>query len=771
MKVKFPEQLFSLYAQSLKVESFYKKIEKYRDDEHVKEIIKRYPDDYPKIIAYMASKHIDDVDKLRCVTCGHILSAEHLLKGNDRCEKCAGKPKASASTLFVPENFVHVDHKISIPADLKEILLTYKSKTLLYNLAHSDYRYWFIDNNVSVKTAKYFASNNEDTIVPLYCWRCHEPLPESKYILGARYCSMKCYHYGTGIPGPEQTDVFDKAVVIPEIFKQFHRQAYTASIKRVNAMKFSKLMRENGYENWLIENHVTLQLLTMSIGDGKNVIEPVHCATCGKLLTFASLHNRSTHCSLRCVQLDPKVIAKKRATTKEHYGVEHASQMDTFCYNMKERFWDKIVARLARNKVEIAQTREQFMHTREYRYRCMVCGYEWTEKHHNSQNIHCPLCVSKPYSIKELQLQKFISSVYNGPIEFNDRKVLDGKELDIYLPDLKLAFEFDGNYYHSSMFERVDALYHRRKTQQCEEKGIRLIHIFEYEWDKKQGLVENLIKNAIGLGERIYARNCQVVTITSEQYRTFLDNYHFDGKVNSSIRFGLAYNNELVAVIGFGKSRFSKTEQLELHRYCVKAGYQIIGGFAKLVKHSGVDSFFSFVDYAHFDGSGYKKIGCTQIDLTKPSYVYARGEKVLTRFEAQKHKLVEMFGDFDPNLTEVQNMAKHNYYQVFDCGNLKFEWKRPEQDKILNENIVSFDELVASNMMMSNITDNMQLDSDDDGNPVVNNQGMVHRYMEMAAEDEAKVQRQKQKKQAEREARKAAAAPKAKKTALEDFFE
>lgn len=74
-------------------------------------------------------------------------------------------------------------------------------------------------------------------------------------------------------------------------------------------------------------------------------------------------------------------------------------------------------------------------------------------------------------------------------------------------------------------------------------------------------------------------------------------------------------------------------------------------------------------------------------------------------------------------------------------------------------------------MMMSNITDNMQLDSDDDGNPVVNNQGMVHRYMEMAAEDEAKVQRQKQKKQAEREARKAAAAPKAKKTALEDFFE
>lgn len=75
-------------------------------------------------------------------------------------------------------------------------------------------------------------------------------------------------------------------------------------------------------------------------------------------------------------------------------------------------------------------------------------------------------------------------------------------------------------------------------------------------------------------------------------------------------------------------------------------------------------------------------------------------------------------------------------------------------------------------MMMSNVTDSMQLDCDDDGNPVVNNQGMVHRYVEMAAEDEAKTQRQKAKKQAEREEKKKnTAVIKTKKTSLEEFFE
>lgn len=70
-------------------------------------------------------------------------------------------------------------------------------------------------------------------------------------------------------------------------------------------------------------------------------------------------------------------------------------------------------------------------------------------------------------------------------------------------------------------------------------------------------------------------------------------------------------------------------------------------------------------------------------------------------------------------------------------------------------------------MMMSNVTDNMQLDHDDDGNPVVNNFGNIHRYMELAQEEEDRVRQAKEQKRQEREARKQA---NRKKTSLEEFF-
>lgn len=61
----------------------------------------------------------------------------------------------------------------------------------------------------------------------------------------------------------------------------------------------------------------------------------------------------------------------------------------------------------------------------------------------------------------------------------NDRTILDGKELDIYLPDYKLAIEINGDYWHCSSFK--DTRYHQLKTIQCMDKDIELIHIFEHE--------------------------------------------------------------------------------------------------------------------------------------------------------------------------------------------------------------------------------------------------------------------------------------------------
>ena len=89
------------------------------------------------------------------------------------------------------------------------------------------------------------------------------------------------------------------------------------------------------------------------------------------------------------------------------------------------------------------------------------------------------------YSKEEKELLNYIKSIYNGVILENVTNVVPNNnhryyELDIYLPKLKLGFDFDGNYWHSSSFK--DELYHQRKTICCYKTGVRLAHVLEYFW-------------------------------------------------------------------------------------------------------------------------------------------------------------------------------------------------------------------------------------------------------------------------------------------------
>jgi G:T-mismatch repair DNA endonuclease (very short patch repair protein) len=68
----------------------------------------------------------------------------------------------------------------------------------------------------------------------------------------------------------------------------------------------------------------------------------------------------------------------------------------------------------------------------------------------------------------EREVYEFILSLYNKEIIRNDRTVLNGKELDIYLPDYNLAIEFNGLYWHSEDY--VGKNYHLNKTIECEKK-------------------------------------------------------------------------------------------------------------------------------------------------------------------------------------------------------------------------------------------------------------------------------------------------------------
>lgn len=277
----------------------------------------------------------------------------------------------------------------------------------------------------------------------------------------------------------------------------------------------------------------------------------------------------------------------------------------------------------------------------------------------------------------EVEIHEWLSSIYSGKILVNKYNIIKDntkKQLDFYIPDKKLAIEFNGNYYHSVNAGK-DPNYHLNKTQLCQEKGIRLIHIFEYEWLMKKDIIKSIISSALGIYEtKIYARECEVREVNSKATRQFLDENHLQGFVASSYRLGLYYNDELVQLLCFGKNRFKKNE-VELLRMCTKKNTQVIGGFSKLLKYQHYASFVSYVDLSKFDANGYLENNFKLINQSAPNYKYINGEQILNRILAQKHKLPKLLGDnFDESKTESQNMIDAGYWQIFDCGNLKLKY-------------------------------------------------------------------------------------------------
>ena len=371
---------------------------------------------------------------------------------------------------------------------------------------------------------------------------------------------------------------------------------------------------------------------------------------------------------------------KAKQTTKEHYGVEYPAQDEKLFQESqitkRKNLLPKILSMINQHHFTLVSDANEYINNRELKVKCNTCNNTWIA--HNSNDLrNCPYCAKKHITSQaEKDLLAYIKSLYDGQITENNKSLIKLYELDIYLPEKKLAFEFNGTYWHSDKFKNKK--YHQQKSILCNRKHVRLVHIFEYEWTFNQEKIKNLIKSALGIFDvRLFARKCNIQPISSLEYKQFLEAYHLQGAVNSSVRYGLFYKDELVSVIGFGKSRFKQGE-VELHRYCVKAGYQIVGGFSKLIKHackeSKIKSFVSFIDLAHFNGRGYKKAGFKLVSVTSPSYIYIRGDELRSRMQCQKHKLSAFLEAYDPEMSEYENMLMNDWDRVYDCGNIKVEY-------------------------------------------------------------------------------------------------
>jgi hypothetical protein len=114
--------------------------------------------------------------------------------------------------------------------------------------------------------------------------------------------------------------------------------------------------------------------------------------------------------------------------------------------------------------------------------------------------------------------------------------------------------------------------------------GYKLIHIFEHEWVNRQEIIKAKLKSLFGVEqESIYARKCIIKEISNKEKNEFLNKYHIQGEDKSTVKLGLFFSDELVAVMTFGKPRFNKNYEYELIRYATSK--HVICGASKLLKY------------------------------------------------------------------------------------------------------------------------------------------------------------------------------------------
>lgn len=315
------------------------------------------------------------------------------------------------------------------------------------------------------------------------------------------------------------------------------------------------------------------------------------------------------------------------------------------------------------------------------KWKCICdCGRAEIVDSYSLRNGSRKMCKACTDNGKSSEAEKEIFGIFDKAIA-RDRSILKDRELDIYLPEKKLAIEFNGNYWHSSKFK--DKYYHYNKSKDTALCGIRLIHIFEYEWNdthKKQ--IINKMLHDISMDSRkiLYARQLQIKHVNNKDKEEFLQEYHLQGNSASSINLGLYKNDELVQIMTFGKARFSN-DDTEIIRLCSHADFKIVGGAEKLFKffcrNYTYTNIVSYCDISKFTGDVYTKLGMHKVAITEPNYVWVKGSNVLKRYQTQKHILIKN-GLGTKNDTEDTIMERLGYLKIYDCGNMKFEYKQDE---------------------------------------------------------------------------------------------
>lgn len=348
-----------------------------------------------------------------------------------------------------------------------------------------------------------------------------------------------------------------------------------------------------------------------------------------------------------CATQNAEVKQKMRLTNIDRYGCENPMQnteilRKTKTTNRSKNFEYYIDSLLKNRNIVCKSDYNEYVNFKPLKYSCNYCGNEWEQESTRLQRVICTVCSKKRYSVDEKMVCSYVESLYGGTIETNVRRngiFDDGREIDIYLPELKIGIEYNGNYYHSDKFVSKDK--HFKKAVDCLEKGVRLISVFEYEWEQSRDSIQNILYDAIVEKEHISVDECEFRPIDRGVYDEFVRKYAI--RVDSSENvYGYSVGDELIATVGTG----------EVCTVVYKKSIRIDGIYKDMKKRLGLENLYVMIDLAHCDRREYDEF--ETVEYVEPKYVMVSYDRKI--------------------LTESDNIDEEEVDYVYDCGYEKLRW-------------------------------------------------------------------------------------------------
>lgn len=324
-----------------------------------------------------------------------------------------------------------------------------------------------------------------------------------------------------------------------------------------------------------------------------------------------------------------------------------------------------------------------------------VCEHEFDGKaaYFITGHGHCPKCTTST-SKSEREIYAWVKSVC-PQAEQTVHNIEGVTEADILVRDKKVAIEYNGHWWHSlQALTRPDSKtnkprmtpaqakkYHYMKSYNCEQQGIRLIHIWDYEWadPRKQKVLKNIILGALGmLKERYYARECEIHRYDmggprwSEVNKFFAEN-NIQGCRGGRFAYMLEKDGRFLMGYKFGRpsgGRAKKLYEYEMARGASAPGVQVIGGASRLWKHF-VDevkpkSVVYYIDYNYFDGRSVEKLGGKFVTSQPGVKNYWVKEKGVKNREPAHHKKVQ------------EAIAKGEVLELWNAGTKTYAFDFPD---------------------------------------------------------------------------------------------